>query len=74
MKNFVTTKSNSRKAVAQAIARQDKETLKAPVVKENIEDAIRLKAYELYMQRGAGPGNDMEDWLTAEKIVLSTRK
>lgn len=27
------------------------------------------KAYELYVQRGGEPGRELEDWLTAEKIV-----
>jgi hypothetical protein len=30
------------------------------------EDIVQ-RAYELYVQRGGEPGNDVEDWLTAEK-------
>jgi hypothetical protein len=33
------------------------------VSKEN----IARRAYELYTQRGCKPGNDVEDWLNAEK-------
>ena len=31
------------------------------------EDDVRLRAYELYLQRGATPGNDVGDWLQAER-------
>ena len=31
------------------------------------EDDVRLRAYELYLQRGAAPGNDLGDWLQAER-------
>jgi hypothetical protein len=30
-------------------------------------DRVASRAYELYMQRGGGDGNDMEDWFTAER-------
>jgi hypothetical protein len=39
------------------------------VVPINIEDEIRRRAYELYQQRGATPGNEREDWLAAEREV-----
>jgi hypothetical protein len=35
----------------------------------NLEDEIRRRAYELYEQRGAGSGNEAEDWFTAEREV-----
>ena len=31
------------------------------------ENDVRLRAYELYLQRGATPGNDVGDWLQAER-------
>lgn len=31
------------------------------------EDDVRLRAYELYLQRGAIPGNEVGDWLQAEQ-------
>jgi len=30
------------------------------------DDAIRGRAYEIYEQRGAGDGHDLDDWLEAE--------
>ena len=35
------------------------------------EQEIRNRAYEIYLQRGAQPGNEVEDWLQAER-ELST--
>lgn len=30
-------------------------------------EEIRIRAYEIYMERGGQPGNDLEDWLQAER-------
>ncbi len=41
----------------------------------NIEEEIRRRAYELYLQRGAtagaGHGDENQDWLIAESEILS---
>ena len=34
-----------------------------------LEDAIRLRAYELYAQRGMAEGHAVQDWLEAEAEV-----
>ncbi|MFA4875156.1 MAG: DUF2934 domain-containing protein [bacterium] len=34
-----------------------------------VYEAIRKRAYELYCKRGYAQGNDMRDWLEAEKQV-----
>lgn len=39
----------------------------------DIEADIRLRAYELYAQRGYIEGFEEEDWLTAEREVLTRR-
>ena len=31
------------------------------------EEEIRARAYELYLERGGGPSDEMEDWLRAER-------
>jgi hypothetical protein len=36
----------------------------------SIEELIRLRAYELYLQRGAQPNDDLADWLRAERELL----
>lgn len=33
----------------------------------SIDEQIRLRAYELYMERGAQPNDDLGDWLRAER-------
>ena len=30
-------------------------------------DEIRIRAYEIFMERGAQTGHDLEDWLQAER-------
>ena len=31
------------------------------------EDDVRLRAYEIYLKRGEDPGDDVSDWLQAER-------
>jgi Protein of unknown function (DUF2934) len=38
----------------------------------NIE-TIRVRAYELFLARGATHGNDLADWLGAERELLGAR-
>jgi hypothetical protein len=35
----------------------------------SIDEQIRLRAYELYMERGAQPNDDLADWLRAERDI-----
>ena len=30
------------------------------------EEEVRVRAYEIFLERGAKPGNDVSDWLQAE--------
>ena len=32
-------------------------------------EEIRLRAYEIYLERGSLPGNELDDWLQAEREV-----
>ena len=32
-----------------------------------VDEQIRLRAYELYLERGAQPNDDLGDWLQAER-------
>lgn len=36
-----------------------------------VEDEIRRRAYEIYLERGSTPGSESEDWLLAEREVRS---
>jgi hypothetical protein len=35
------------------------------------EDEVRVRAYHRYLERGATPGNDLGDWVEAEKELRS---
>ena len=37
-----------------------------------LEHQIRLRAYDLYLQRGRTDGHALEDWLKAEAQVLQS--
>ena len=50
-------------------ASKPKSRTKAKSLQVSIEDIIRLRAYEIYLQRGATPGNPHEDWDVAEREV-----
>ncbi len=40
----------------------------------NLNQCIAEKAYELYLKRGGAHGNDLDDWLAAEKMIISGKK
>lgn len=44
------------------------------VSREQLQDMISMKAYEIYEQKGGFHGDDMSDWLEAEKLVASRVK
>lgn len=72
-------KTNGNDVTARPRKSKAAETTPVPVVAEsrknlvpiNLEEEIRRRAYELYVERGSSPGNESEDWLTAEREVLS---
>ena len=35
------------------------------------EERIRRRAYEVYLERGGEPGQDLEDWLQAERELTT---
>jgi hypothetical protein len=37
----------------------------------SLEEEIRRRAYELFLERGGTPGHESEDWITAEREVRS---
>jgi DUF2934 family protein len=40
----------------------------------NPQEEIKLRAFEIYQQRGKGDGYELEDWLQAESEVLENRR
>jgi Protein of unknown function (DUF2934) len=45
----------------------DPETCAVSVVNPPREEAIKRRAYEIYLERGEQPGHELEDWLQAER-------
>jgi len=45
-----------------------------PKSASSAEEKIRLRAYELYEQRGRIDGHALDDWLQAETEVLGAKK
>jgi hypothetical protein len=35
------------------------------------ENDVRIRAYELYLERGGVPGDEVDDWLQAERELLA---
>jgi hypothetical protein len=52
---------------------QNRRTLSLAARRRTSEDEwyrrVSRKAFELYQQRGEEPGHDIDDWLTAERLV-----
>jgi hypothetical protein len=72
-----TTTIRSKKAAASISPASMQTTSEAPKNGKsvNLEEEIRRRAYELYLQRRATAGNAMgdenQDWLVAEREILS---
>jgi hypothetical protein len=41
---------------------------------EPTQEAIRERAYEIYIRRGAGQGSEIDDWQTAERELTAAAK
>jgi hypothetical protein len=44
---------------------------KPPIETLPLEERIRLRAYELYVERGNESGSELDDWLQAEEEIRS---
>ena len=69
-RNSGSTSRRTKKAAVQAPVAQPVEIPQTPS-NGNLEDLIRQRAYEIYLERGSSPGNESEDWLVAEREVLT---
>lgn len=49
-----------------------KKTTKQTIQTAPKDEEIRLRAYELFLSRNGAPGNELDDWLRAER-ELTTR-
>ena len=51
------------------MARKSISNLSTSIPQDQLTDMIRKKAYELYEKRGKKSGQDMNNWLEAERII-----
>jgi DUF2934 family protein len=61
-------------AVKTAEVKEARKTLtevRRTVVPINLEEEIRRRAYQLYEERGCTPGHENDDWLVAEREILT---
>jgi hypothetical protein len=52
---------------AAPLAKETKQVMRG----EPTTEQIRNRAYEIYVSRGNAPGDDLQDWLLAERELLS---
>lgn len=72
----VLIKKENKKPTRPKVAKNTRVTIAEPVVdgpsvNGDIQVRIAERAYELHHHRGGHHGQDLEDWLTAEREVLS---
>jgi hypothetical protein len=61
-------------ATAQVSQRKRKAISRAQQTsEEQIQERIKERAYQLFLERGSEHGRDLEDWLRAEAEMLSIR-
>jgi hypothetical protein len=66
-----TKKPSRQKATKATMAAIAEPIMDGPSVDGDMQARIAERAYELHHHRGGHHGQDLEDWLTAEREVLS---
>jgi len=66
MSNHTKKASRKRPSVNGPTRQPDDRAPEANGESQSAEEQIRLRAYELYIERGAQPNDDLGDWLRAE--------
>jgi hypothetical protein len=62
-------RSKKSPASAKPLAPQAVPSARKNVIPINLDDEIRRRAYEIYLERGSTPGNEHDDWVLAERQV-----
>ena len=74
--NEATARRRIRNAVMEAVASIQETNEAAPTGVAHREpdiETIRLRAYEIFLARGATHGDDLADWLIAERQLRGAR-
>jgi hypothetical protein len=66
-----TTRKKKAATVAAPVISPAAEETRKTVQDIRLEDEIRQRAYEIYLERNGSPGDQHQDWLTAEREVLA---
>ena len=67
-------KKSSRKVVAPKKVTAPKKAAPKPVPSiQELEERVRQRAYELYLERGREAGDEREDWTRAEAEIAAGR-
>jgi DUF2934 family protein len=70
----MTTRQNRLEAIPRTSTQTKqaaKDTAAAPARALSLEEEMRVRAYEIFEQRGGEPGRELDDWLQAETEVLA---
>lgn len=68
---------NTQPVTDSSVSADGARTGELPITRDDrgsIEDQIRMRAYELYCERGSKPGDEVQDWLRAEREYSSQRR
>ncbi len=74
---MVNVKQGSKTAAKPVATKKEaflKKSISSFVEQGNYNQRVAEKAYDLYLKRGGAHGNDVDDWLAAEKIVARKTK
>lgn len=63
--------STTRSKKSAATAATESTALHATQSNGNVEEAIRVRAYQLFEQRGRTHGHDVEDWFRAAAEITT---
>ena len=66
-----TTKGSETSEVRASAIQSDAENAFADQARSH--EQIRLRAYQIYLERGGFPGNELDDWLQAERELERAR-
>jgi hypothetical protein len=62
-------KTDKMPAAKKVVAKHPKKKGTPQIDLQHFLDEVRKRAYEIFLQRGASYGNDLDDWLKAEKEI-----
>ena len=63
-------KSRKKAPIGTSNSAADSSTNQDPRPTGPTEEQVRLRAYELYVERGRADGRDLEDWFQTEREII----